>query len=109
MTNRERVSSTDSSARVGRCAMSMRDSSFRQGTRYLIPQQTPSAYRTPKVQPSRRERLRPHALPAGRGPAGLLRVELHDELLLHVDHDLLTGRQLVHQDAAALGKDLQPG
>ncbi|MPM24658.1 hypothetical protein SDC9_71141 [bioreactor metagenome] len=41
-------------------------------------------------------------------PSGSLRVELDDQLLLHVDRDLLTGRQLVHEDLHLVRASLEP-
>src|SRR5215217_2838925 len=92
MTNRERNSSTDSSERVGRCAMS---------TVWFLP--GADLYLTAPTDG------------AAGGPRGaeppvclLLGVELNDELLLNGDLDLLAHRQLVDQDPHAVGDDVHP-
>src|SRR4051794_30054133 len=104
MTNRERNSSTDSSDRVGRCAMST--GSFLSGpTRYLT---------GPNML--RRRRMKLWATPGtstvgvwGRGPQELLlRVVLDDELLLDRDVDLGPDRDGVHEDAHPRGQRLEP-
>src|SRR5918993_133697 len=88
MTKRERNSSTDSSDRVGRCAMST--CSFLSGCdRYL---------RGPNFVVATASRTR----------GLLLGVVLHDELLLDRDVDLGPDRQLVDEDAHPRRDGLEP-
>src|SRR5919107_1668773 len=88
MTNRERNSSTDSSERVGRCAMST--GCFLPGADLYLtaPTEGPGA--------------------GASGGVLLLGVELDDELLLDRDLDLLTHRELVDQDPHPVGDDVHP-
>src|SRR4051794_22243767 len=88
MTNRERKSSTDSSERVGRCAMST--GGFLPGADLYLTAPTEG--------------------PGAEAPGGvlLLGVELDDELLLDGDLDLLTHRKLVHEDPHPFGLDIHP-
>src|SRR6516225_4041491 len=92
MTNLDRNSSTDSSVRVGRWAMSM-TTPFR-GARYMTPRSPPPAG--------------PWLRAAGRVPA-LLRVQLDDELLLYLRVDLGARRHGMHEHAHLVRDDLQPG
>src|SRR5688572_5374596 len=85
MTNRERNSSTDSSDRVGRCAMST-DSFLSGPDRYL---------RDPDLREVT-EGL-------------LLRVVLDDELFLDREIDLGAHRELVDEDAHPRWDGLEPG
>src|SRR4051794_39950536 len=147
MTNRERLSETTSSVRVGRCAMSM--TNHPSPRRPLSDGAEPLAYPTPAglatrrtgactsdgVRPSNRpdeggawfdgtNQTQPrsgfHALYRTKSDGSdevrrlgrvrvLLRVELDDQLLGDVDDDLLTGRELVDQDAHPVGHDAHPG
>src|SRR6478735_10873081 len=99
MTNRERNSSTVSSDRVGRCAMST--CSFLSGpTRYLTgPNFRVDGRCGRRRGPSRYPRRRPWSL---------LRVVLDDELLLDRDVDLGPHRELVDEDAHPRRDGLEP-
>src|SRR3954451_5228839 len=99
MTNRERNSSTDSSDRVGRCAMST--GSFLSGpTRYLTgPNVLVTEGWLVPGPPRWRDRDR----------VSLLRVVLDDELLLDREVDLGPDRDLVHEDAHPRRDGLEPG
>src|SRR4051812_14572663 len=98
MTNRERNSSTVSSDRVGRCAMST--CSFLSGpTRYLT---------GPNFRVDGSCGRRPDRWP-GRRPVSLLRVVLDDQLLLDRDVDLGPDRELVDQDPHPRRDRLEPG
>src|SRR5262252_5242371 len=92
MTNLDRNSSTASSVRVGRWAMSM--TTPLRGARYMTPRSPPAAG--------------PRLRAAGRVLA-LLRVQLDDELFLHLSVDLGTRRHGMHQHAHLVRDDLQPG
>src|SRR5450755_4663545 len=95
MTNRERMSSTPSSLMVGRCAISTISSEF--------------SWR-PLYDAASRWEL--HRLRAGLHPARdglLLRVELDDQLLLHLSVDDLPDRQRVYEHAQPAWKYLEPG
>src|SRR6266568_2639184 len=98
MTNLDRNSSTGSSVRPGRCAMSM-TTPFRDA-RYM----TVATYGGGHLPPPGRAtttRVADRVCP-------LLRVKLDDELFLHLSVDLGTGRHGVDQDTH-LGRDyLQP-
>src|SRR6478752_9492982 len=99
MTNRERNSSTDSSDRVGRCAMST--GSFLSGpTRYLTGPNVLGDGRMVGSCPTARR---------GRSRESLLRVVLDDELLLDREVDLSPDRDLVHEDAHPRRDGLEPG
>src|SRR6478736_8137305 len=100
MTNRERNSSTESSDRVGRCAMST--CSFLSGSdRYLKGPNVLSDGRMVGAPiPKRR---------IGTPPGLLLRVELDDELLLHGQVDLRPDGELVNQDPHPRRDRLEPG
>src|SRR6478735_10860456 len=98
MTNRERNSSTDSSDRVGRCAIST--CFFLSGpTRYLT---------GPNVLSDGRKAGAPEPEGVGAPPGLLLGVVLDDELLLDGQVDLRPNRKLVHQDAHARRDRLEP-
>src|SRR5919112_386697 len=90
MTNRERNSSTDSSERVGRCAMST--GGFLPGA---------DLYLTAPTEGPGAAGCRPRRV-------SLLGVELDDELLLDRDLDLLTHRELVHEDPHPVRLDVHP-
>src|SRR3954451_24981713 len=97
MTNRERNSSTVSSDRVGRCAMST--CSFLSGpTRYLT---------GPNFRVDGSCGRHPGRWP-GRRPVSLLRVVLDDQLLLDRDVDLGPDRQLVDEDPHPRRDGLEP-
>src|SRR6478736_5596155 len=99
MTNRERNSSTVSSDRVGRCAMST--CSFLSGpTRYM----TGPTFRVDGRSGRRRGALR---FPRRR-PGSLLRVVLDDGLLLDGQVDLSPDRELVDEDAHPRRDGLEP-
>src|SRR3954464_13655839 len=101
MTNRERNSSTVSSDRVGRCAMST--CSFLSGpTRYMTGPNCRVDGRW--MATPRRSMFR---LP-GRRPVSLLRVVLDDELLLDRQVDLGPDRELVDEDAHPRRDGLEP-
>src|SRR6478609_4052955 len=88
MTKRERNSSTDSSDRVGRCAMST--CSFLSGSDHYL--------RGPNF-----------VVTAASWTTGLLLgVVLHDELLLDRDVDLGPDGELVHEDAHPRRDGLEP-
>src|SRR3954447_16654418 len=96
MTNRERNSSTVSSDRVGRCAMST--CSFLSGpTRYLT---GPNMLTTEGGWGCPAE--------SGHPPVSLLRVVLDDELLLDREVDLGPDRELVDEDAHPRRDGLEP-
>src|SRR3954451_17476156 len=102
MTNRERNSSTVSSDRVGRCAMST--CSFLSGpTRYMTGPNCRVDGRW--MATPRRSMFR---LP-GRRPVSLLRVVLDDELLLDRHVDLGPDRELVDEHPHPRRKRLEPG
>src|SRR4051812_38395584 len=99
MTNRERNSSTVSSDRVGRCAMST--GSFLSGpTRYL----TGPNFRVD----GRCGRRRGSWWDPRRRPGSLLRVVLDDELLLDRDVDLGPDGELVNEDPHPRRDRLEP-
>src|SRR3712207_6774406 len=94
MMNRERNSSTVSSDRVGRCAIS---------TAVFLPEVdrhlTTSMSRAGSTSGS----------PVGCRPVGsLLGVVLHDQLFLDRELDLLADRELVDQDAHPVGEHGHP-
>src|SRR3954454_14919818 len=91
MTNRDRWSDATSSVSVGLCAINM------------------SCYLSRERPPYDVSRISPPIRPDGEVDLGLLRVELHDELLLHGGVDDLPRGQPVHEDAHPVGDDLEPG
>src|SRR6476620_5963426 len=101
MMNRERNSSTVSSDRVGRCAMST--GSFLSGpTRYMT---GPNS----RVMTEGVSTGTPSQAVGGAGRGSQLRVVLDDELLLDREVDLRPGRELVDEDPHATGHGLEPG
>src|SRR6516164_7188032 len=97
MTNLDRNSSTDSSVKVGRWAMSM--TTPLRDARYMTPRSSAAAV-VAAAWPA----------PSAAGPVlALLRVQLDDELLLHLGIDLGAGWQGMHQHAHLVRYDLQPG
>src|SRR4051812_7553942 len=104
MTNRERNSSTVSSDRVGRCAMST--GSFLSGPdRYLT---GPNMLATEGAGPH--PRPEPRVGVQGAEPLGgsLLGVVLHDQLLLDREVDLGPDRKLVDEDPHPRRDGLEP-
>src|SRR5215472_3582988 len=100
MMNLDRKSSTGSSVRVGRCAISM-VTPFRDA-RYM----TVATYATATCRHTPGPRRAP-------GPCKLLlpllRIQLDDELLGHLGVDLRPGRQRVHEHPHPVRDDLEPG
>src|SRR3954452_11091756 len=90
MTNRDRWSDATSSVSVGLCAINM------------------SCYLSRERPPYDVSRISPPIRPDGEVELGLLRVELHDELLLHGGVNDLPRGQPVHEDAHPVGDDLEP-
>ncbi len=101
MTNLDRKSSAGSSVRVGRWAMSMA-TPFRDA-RYMTVATSCGGHLC------RRPPGRAHTGWPGKFLLPLLRVQLHNELLLDLRINLGPGRKRVHEDPHPVGDDLQPG
>src|SRR5882757_75587 len=105
MTNRERVSATVSSARLGRWEISTCVFLSFHDDRYLTPCKAGRATAPPANQWRGTDLLRSAPF---RAPKVLLGVELNDQLLGDLGVDLRPLRHLVHQDAQPVRDDLQP-